>query len=156
MVMSRLSVEADWKALWRIWWETLDQVEGGVGDHWDRYTLAVFLDVPALGLRDLVHEVFECNFARDFDLLGEVRRAARLGIERIERFSGGLLDRRLPLETYTTEMILLWEWKRGTKRGEKPMAFVNRVRQLRDESKEIELDDRAVADFIFRLAKRER
>ncbi len=155
MVISRLLVEADWKALWRIWWETLDQIEGSGSDHWDRYALAVFLDVPAMGLRDLVPEAFECTFARDFDLVGEVRRTARLGIERIERITGELLDRRLPLETCTTEMILLWEWKRGMKRGEKPMAFVNRIRQLRDESGEIALDDRAVADFIFRLAGRE-
>ena len=27
--------------------------------------------------------------------------------------TGELLDRRLPLESYTTEMILLWEWKQG-------------------------------------------
>ena len=155
MVMNRISAQEDWNALWRIWWETLDHVEGDVGDHWDRYALAIFLDVPAMGLRDLVPEVFDCDFARDFDLVGEVRRAARLGIERIESISGEMLDRRLPLETCTTEMILLWEWKRGRQRGEKPMAFVNRIRQLRDESKEFELDDRAVAEFIFRLAGRE-
>ena len=154
MIKRSEAAQSEWKELWRIWWETLEHIDGGDGDPWDRYSLAIFLDVPALGLRDLIPEIVECEFARDFDLLGEVTRSARIGIEKIEALTSELLDRRLPLETYTTERILLWEWKRGLLRGEKTMAYVNRIRQIRDESAAIELNDRAVADFIFRLAGR--
>jgi hypothetical protein len=155
MIARRQAALAEWKELWRIWWETLDQVERGEGEYWDRYTLAAFLDIPALGLRDLIPEIADMEIGRDFDLLGEVRRSARLGIERIEARFGERIDRRLPLASCATEMILLWEWKRGLARGEKTMAYVNRIRQLRDEFSEFELEDRAVADFIFRLASRE-
>jgi hypothetical protein len=155
MQSERRGLEADWRGLWQLWWETLDHIEGNGGAPWDRYALALFLDVAALGLRDLIPEVFGRDFAQGFDLTAEVRRTARQGIERIEQISGDLVDRRLPLESYTTEMVLLWEWKQGRARGEKTMAFVNRIRTLRDESRELELCDRAVADFIFRLARRE-
>ncbi len=152
MIMRQQSVEAEWNELWRIWWSTLDQIEVEVDDPWDPAFLAMFLDVPSLGLRDLVPEVVDSEFARDFDLVAEVCRSARIGIERIEASRGELMDRCLHLEPCTTEMLLRWEWMKGLRRGEKTMAFINRMRELWDGAREIELDSHTVAQFIFRLA----
>jgi hypothetical protein len=146
------SPEWQWKELWREWWETLDHIDGGEGAPWDPESLAVFLDVLAMGLRDLVPMAVECDFAKDLDLVEEVRKTARIGLARIEKQSGKLEDRRLPLETYTTEMILLWEWMKFVKRSERTVVFADRIRQIREESTEIVLDDRVVVDFICRLA----
>ena len=151
MIYRESSPESAWRGLWGHWWDTLEQIEGGAGDPWDPDTLAVFLDVAALGLLDVIPVAVDGDFARDFDMVEEIRKTARIGLARIEQYSGKLEDRRLPLEEYTTEMILLWEWKKFIRRGARTVAFADRVRQIREESKEIVLDDQVVGDFLCRL-----
>ncbi len=151
MIYQENPPESMWREFWGDWWNTLEQIEGGEGDPWDPDSLAVFLDVTALGLLDIIPLAVERDFARNFDLVGEVRKTARIGLQRIEKYGGRLEDPRLRLEVYTTEMILLWEWKKFVQRGDRRVAFADRIRQIREESKEIVLDDRVVLDFVCRL-----
>ncbi len=55
--------ESTWRESWGHWWDTLEQIEGGEGDPWDPDALAVFLDVAALGLLDVIPVAVEQDFA---------------------------------------------------------------------------------------------
>ncbi len=152
MHLDERSLEERWDEHWKMWWATLDQIHGGPGDPWEPEDLAVFLDVVAMGIREMIPGIAKTTLLKSFDLLEEVRRTARRGLREIERFRGPLENRRLVLETYSTEMILLWEAEKFSRDEAQSGPFVDRVRDLREASPEIEMDDGEVIRFLYRLA----
>jgi hypothetical protein len=105
-----------------------------------------------MGIRELIPEIARTGLLDSFDLVGEVRRTARRGLRKIEQLRGPLKDRRLPLEFYATEMIMLWEASKASRGPDRLRVFTDRIIEIRDKSPELELRDVEISRVVHCMA----
>ncbi len=150
----------EWEEAWSAWDGIIEASGDQHGDfveqenHWeppclDLYAIANGLDEVAGRLLPFVQHASDLEEAADFDLLAKVDEdLGNIGAGLPEWFGdvelGDVVGPRL------TELVLRWEWHRGSK-GTTPFAILDRIRRAECDSEGWTLDREALRGFVSRL-----
>ncbi|MHC4862349.1 MAG: hypothetical protein ACYTDY_19915 [Planctomycetota bacterium] len=137
----------------REWWTTLDQIGQTAGDTWDEAGLATFLDVAAIGFSDTAGTLRRERIMPGLDLAAVILQSAAEGIRKLEAESPDRDVGPMPLGPETTRALLAWEWEGVTAAGGSIDELKQRLRRITRGVPPIRLDDRALLEFLGRIAE---
>ena len=144
-------VKTAWERAWSWFDDVLAQAGRSDGGNCDVWGLAVFLDVPAFSIAELIPSARDAGLTRGFDLEEKVREGVREALARLRDLGHEDASGPLPLEFGLTEAILLWEWCEMEAAEEHPSAFFERVRELRLRMPEVAVCERTTHRILCRV-----
>jgi hypothetical protein len=144
------ALEEEWESAWR-WFD--DALEAAVAPEkgWDKWDLAMGLDVPGHQISTIVARARAAGLAKGFDFEGKLRRAVRQTLARMRELGRSEADPPLHADWGLTGAILAWEWEEMVAAGDPRWMFFERLRELRLRLPEIALCEREVHRFCERV-----